>query len=379
MKILVIPTTDWLRHPVPNRLNFIFDLLGERHEVFVLHFGIGQFSHNPPRATVCHLIESGPIRVSDPSLFYLLNAPFHLATLIKTAKREQIDVILSANILPSFLANLTGVPIVFDYLDHLEESASIYYPGSLKGSLVQWFTRIITRFNLGHAASVITVTRDFEEYLRGIGLCDITVIPNGVDANILSPIPSDDAKRSLNLEGKIVIGYIGSLEHWVDLETVIRALPDTDATLLVVGPGLFTDYGNLLKELADTLGVADRVIFTGAVKFQELNRYISAMDIGLNPLKPIEKNQRTIGGKIFNYLSCGIPVLSSRMAALERFFGDVLYYYDDEESFARQVALILGKPSEHERYRSIARNFDWKILSQRYEEALQRVRECRAQ
>jgi len=378
MKILVIPTTDWLRHPVPNRLNFVFDLLGKRHEVFVLHFSIGKFSNNPPRSTVCHLIESGPISVSDPSLFYLLNAPFHLATLLNTAKREQIDVILSANILPSFLANLTGVPIVFDYLDHLEESASIYYPGSLKGSVVQWFTRIITRFNLGHAASIITVTQDFEEYLRGLGLCDITVVPNGVDTSILSPIPPGDAKRSLNLEGKRVIGYIGSLEYWVDLETVIRALPHTDATLLVVGPGLFTDYGNCLRELADSFGVADRVIFTGAVKFQELNRYISAMDIGLNPLKPIEKNQRTIGGKVFNYLSCGIPVLSSRMAALERFFGDVLYYYDDEESFARQVGLIMGRPAEHERYRSIACNYDWNILARQYEEILLRVREHRS-
>ena len=27
MKVLVIPTTDWIRHPVPNRLNFIFDIL----------------------------------------------------------------------------------------------------------------------------------------------------------------------------------------------------------------------------------------------------------------------------------------------------------------------------------------------------------------
>lgn len=370
MKILVIPTTDWIRHPVPNRLNFIFDLLAERHEVFVLHFGIGQFSNNPPRATVCHLIESGPIRVSDPSLFYLLNAPFHLATLKKTAKREQIDVILSANILPSFLANMTGVPIVFDYLDHLEESASIYYPGSLQGSLIQWFTRIITRFNLGHAASIITVTRDFEEYLMGIGLCDITVIPNGVDCGILTPLPAGDAKQSLNLAGKTVIGYIGSLEHWVDLETVIRALPQIDATLLIVGPGLFTDYGNQLKELSESCGVAERVRFTGSVRFEELNRYISAMDIGLNPLKPIEKNQRTIGGKVFNYLSCGIPVLSSRMAALERFFGDELYYYDDEESFATQIDFILRKPVDRDRNRSLACRYDWGVLSRIYENVL---------
>ena len=43
MKILVIPTTDWIRHPVPNRLNFIFDILAEEHDVYVLHFGLKRF------------------------------------------------------------------------------------------------------------------------------------------------------------------------------------------------------------------------------------------------------------------------------------------------------------------------------------------------
>jgi len=43
MRILVIPTTDWIRHPVPNRLNFIFDILAEEHDVYVLHFGLKRF------------------------------------------------------------------------------------------------------------------------------------------------------------------------------------------------------------------------------------------------------------------------------------------------------------------------------------------------
>ena len=54
--------------------------------------------------------------------------------------------------------------------------------------------------------------------------------------------PMEQAKKSLGLKGT-VLGYVGSLEHWVDLETVVSALPHLDATLLVVGPGLFTDYG----------------------------------------------------------------------------------------------------------------------------------------
>jgi glycosyltransferase involved in cell wall biosynthesis len=369
MRILVIPTTDWIRHPVPNRLNFIFDILARDHEVFVLHFPIGQFCANEPRDTSCRLVKSGPLPLKDPSLFYLVNAPFHLSTLHRIIREEQIEVILSANILPSLLATTSGIPIVFDYLDHLEESASIYYPGSLFGRLVEVIVKSITRYNLSHAASIITVTPDFQDYLLTEGFSKINVIPNGVDTTRITEIPLDDAKKQLNLQGP-VIGYIGSLEYWVDLETVIETLPELDVTLLVIGPGLFTDYGNLLRTLAEEKGVSDRVIFTGLIPFRELSLYISAMDIGLNPLKKMAKNEMTVGGKVFNYLACGKPVLSSRMHALERMLGGNIFYYDDSESFAGQVRAILAAPDDPARYRGLASEYDWKNLSVRYEKVL---------
>jgi glycosyltransferase involved in cell wall biosynthesis len=154
---------------------------------------------------------------------------------------------------------------------------------------------------------------------------------------------------------------------------VVQALPKLDATLLVVGPGLFTDYGNLIKKMAEELGVADRVIFTGAVKYSELSRYISAMDIGLNPLKMMKKNEYAAGGKVFNYLSCGRPVLSSRMISLERLLGNEIYYYDDVESFVLQAKMIFGNRPEEGRLRSIAEEYDWRPISRRYEDVLRRA------
>jgi len=373
MRILVIPTTDWIRHPVPNRLNFIFDNLAERHEIYVLHFELSRFKDLEPRETRCHLVKSGWIESKDPSLYYLLNFPWHLAGIRRLVAREGVEVILSTNILPSFAANFAGAPVVFDYLDHLEESASIYYPGSVFGRLVKKVVRFITRYNLLHASSVITVTRELASFLRDLGVKEIATIPNGVDTRVLKPQPVEDAKRSLRLKGN-VLGYVGSLEHWVDLETVVSALPDIDATLLVVGPGLFTDYGSLIKRQAEDLGVADRVVFTGAVKYSELSRYISAMDIGLNPLKMMKKNEYAAGGKVFNYLACGRPVLSSRMVSLERLLGDEIYYYDDVKSFVCQTGKILSLRVDPEKYRRLAEQYDWKKLSESYEKVLEQAR-----
>jgi glycosyltransferase involved in cell wall biosynthesis len=373
MNILVIPTTDWISHPVPNRLNFIFDTIAARHNVYVLHFALKKFQKIPPRETACTLIRSGFFSVVDPSLYYIINSPVHLAQILKACKELSIDVILSSNILPSFLSNFAGVPIVFDYLDHLEESASIYYPGSMTGKVIKSVTKLVTRFNLDRAEEVITVSDEFENFLRNKGIENVTVIPNGVDTEILVPVPRDEAKAELGLLGKSVIGYIGSLEYWVDLEGVIGALPELDATLLIVGPGLFTDYGEKLQKITADLGVSEQVIFAGAVAFDRLSLYISAMDIGLNPLKHMKKNELTIGGKVFNYLSCGVPVLSSRMIALEHFFRDEIFYYDDRQSFISQVRDILEHPVDGAILRSIARQYDWNILADKYEEVLMRA------
>jgi len=372
MKILVIPTTDWIRHPVPNRLNFIFDALAEEHEVYVLHFQLKRFSNLPPRDTKCKLLKADWISAEDPAMYYLANFPYHLWKIRSIVKSLDIDVILSTNILPSFAANFAGRPRVFDYLDHLEESASIYYPGSALGEIVKWTVSKITRFNLRSAKKVITVTKELADFLGEIGVKDITVIANGVDTGVLKPLDMEESKRALGLSG-LVLGYVGSLEHWVDLETVVLALTKIDATLLVVGPGLFTDYGDTIKKMADDLGVSDRIVFTGAVKYADLSRYISAMNIGLNPLKMMKKNEYAAGGKVFNYLSCGRPVLSSRMISLERLLGDNIYYYDDVESFASQVKNILKSERNEKKYRALAESYDWRKIALKYKEVLKEV------
>ncbi|MGP8322133.1 MAG: glycosyltransferase [Methanosarcinaceae archaeon] len=374
MNILVIPTTDWTKHPVPNRLNFIFDILAEKHNVHVVNFTLKKFEKQRARTTRCHLHDVTSIDVDDPSSYYILNSFSHLLRMRKIIRNEKIDVIVSANILPAFLVNIVKgkVPVVFDYLDHYEESAATYYPNSFFGRIVKTGVRSIIRYNLRSANSVITVTEEFKSFLNSIGVTDVHIIPNGVDTTVFKQVPTEVAKKNMGLEGA-VIGYVGSLEYWVDLETVIKALPELDVKLLVVGPELFTDYGEVIKELAEKLGVLDKIMFTGRVEYNELYKYISAMDIGLNPLKHVKKNEITVGGKVFNYMACGKPVLSSRMIALENLLGDDLFYYDNESSFTEMVHELLNQKQDEDRYMKIAMDFDWRTIADMYEETLKRA------
>jgi glycosyltransferase involved in cell wall biosynthesis len=87
----------------------------------------------------------------------------------------------------------------------------------------------------------------------------------------------------------------------------------------------------------------------------------------------MKKNEYTIGGKVFNYLACGRPVLSSRMSALERLLGNEIYYYDDISSFVTQVKSILTAGGGEKRYRTLAERYDWRNMAKSYEKVLQRA------
>ena len=90
-------------------------------------------------------------------------------------------------------------------------------------------------------------------------------------------------------------------------------------------------------------------------------------------LKMMKKNEYAAGGKVFNYLSCGRPVLSSRMVSLERLLGDEIYYYDDVESFVVQAKRILNSKIDERRYKSMAEKYDWREIAPKYETVLKRA------
>jgi len=375
MNILVIPTTDWTKHPNPNRLNFIFDRIAENNTVHIFDFKLKKFEDQPTRKTKCHLHNATVFNSTDQSLYYFYNAIPQLFKLRKIIKEQNIDIIVSSNILPSFIINFIHgkVPIVIDYLDHFEESASVYYPKSFFGKIVQTGVRFLVHFNLKHANSTITITKEFESFLHSVGVKEVCVIPNGVDMAVFKIIPTAEAKKNLGLADMPIIGYVGALEYWVNLESVIEALPDLKVTLLIIGPELFTDYEDRIKDMAKSFGVEDKIIFTGRVEYSELYKYICAMDIGLNPLKSVKKNDITVGGKVFNYMACGKPVLSSRMRALENLLGDNLFYYDDVSSFKDCANTILNNSIDAEKYISVASKFDWNLIARKYESFLKKV------
>lgn len=377
MNILTIPMTDWVHHPVPSGMNHYCDVLAERHNVYVLNFNFRQFRTTPELPTKCKLVNYRERQTDSLISYYVANAINHKRAIAQAVKDLNVDVILSSNILPSVFANDLGVPVVFDYRDVLHEAAAVYFSSSTMRGLVATVTDPVIKHNLHRADQIVTITPELCDYVAArysIPRDKLTDIPCGVDTSVFVPTKTAEAKQKLHLlPARKVIGYVGSIEPWIDLETVIRAMHDINALLLIIGPGLHTKYAQKLVRYAKTqFGDNSPVEWLGRRDYHDLPLLISAMDAGINPLRETNHNLYSFGSKLMNYMACGTPVVSTMMPSIVRVATQQslpVWFYFDTGSFVDSVERAVSHPITIPRDR--IEEYSWRKLAARYESVLE--------
>ena len=228
---------------------------------------------------------------------------------------EKPDVIVATS--PQFFTALAGRmlhifkrrPWVMEVRDLWPES--IKTVGAMKDNL---FIRYFERKEMQcykSAARIVVVTDSFKERLveRGVPGGKISVVKNGVDADLFTPRPKDmELVRELGLEGKKVIGYIGThgMAHKLDfILRCARNLEDRPYHFLLIGGG--AEKENLLA-LREELGCTN-VTMLDPVPKSEVARYISILDVSLINLRRSPLFKTVIPSKIFENAGMGIPIL----------------------------------------------------------------------
>jgi len=161
----------------------------------------------------------------------------------------------------------------------------------------------------------------------------IRLVPNGVDDNLFEFIQSktvDIYRDKHNLKDKYVLTYIGRVQPYKGIETVIRVLhklPD-NVVFVVIGK----DAGNMdeLKQLAKKLGVEDKVIFTGYVEEEEK---LCLLEISKIYVFPSEWEAFGIG--TLEAMAKGNAIVSSRTEGgeylVKRSNGNLFNYKDEKQ------------------------------------------------
>lgn len=198
-----------------------------------------------------------------------------------------------------------GLPVAYEVRAFWEDAA-VDHGTTAEGSLRYRLTRRLETHALRQADHVFTICEGLRSDIvaRGISVDKVTVIPNAVDIESFDIGGEPDAalKAQLGLEGAMLIGFIGSFYAYEGLDLLIEALPRIleqrpDVRLLLVGGG---PQEKALKEQAARLGVADKIVFTGRVPHEVVQRYYDLVDVLayprhsmrltelVTPLKPLE-------------------------------------------------------------------------------------------
>jgi len=226
-------------------------------------------------------------------LFPYVGAYFRLRGIIK---REQPDLLYCNTGLPCQLglpaARRSGIPMVC-HMHSVPASRRRYWIW-----LVKYADMVISCSHYGQRTATSRCRFSHES----------TVVYNGIDhVDQFHPVPrSQELRQSLGIEeGEIVIGQVGSLIHRKGVDILIqsfgRVLDRTPAARLVlVGAG---EKREELEAMARESRYADRVIFTGEVDRETVQRYMQQVfDINV-----LASRDECLGLVVLQGAACELP------------------------------------------------------------------------
>lgn len=271
------------------------------------------------------------------------------------------------NALPAlYVGRRARIPVVYEMRASWEDAA-VDHGSTTEGSARYRASRAIESFALGRADQVTTICEGLRQdiALRGIPESRITVIPNAVDAATFRfGLDADPVlRRSLGLDGATVIGFAGSFYGYEGLHLLVEAarqmLPrHPDLKVLLVGGG---PQEAALKAQVDAAGLEGKVIFTGRVPHDEVQRYYEQIDVLAYPRLPIRLTELVTPLKPLEAMAQGRMVVASDVGGHRELIRDretgFLFPAGDAGALAATLEALLAQRALWPRIRAQARRY----------------------
>lgn len=273
-----------------------------------------------------------------------------------------------------------GIPVVYEVRASWEDAA-VDHGTAREGGLRYRLSRALETWALKRVDAITTICEGLRRDIvsRGIPAEKVTVIPNAVDieAFSLDGEPDTELRRSLDLEGVQVLGFIGSFFAYEGLHLLLRALPKILAgtprtRALLVGGGRQEEE---LKRLASELGIADKVIFAGRVPHDEVQRYYRLMDVMVYPRLSMRLTELVTPLKPLEAMAQGRLVVASDVGGHRELIRNgetgMLFKAGDSDALVAAVQALLRRPDLWPGMKAAARRFvederNWRSSVERY-------------
>lgn len=260
---------------------------------------------------------------------------------------------------------MTASPVVGGLVGKLGESSFHYlclddwaeFDGAMK-CLTKLERELLDRVDSSFAISEILVQN--RKPLNG----DSYFFPQGVNYEHFNR-PKQIPEHLKNVT-KPVIGYFGLIANYIDIELIRdSALYYPDYTFLIIGKTT-VDLSELTK--------LKNVIYTGPIDYANLPDYAGVFDAGLIPFR---LNELTIASnplKLVEYLSLGIPVISTALPEVKK-FGKIVYAAETNRDFIQLIEKAVKEDTEQKRVerRTLAADYSWESIADRISETISEI------
>jgi PEP-CTERM/exosortase A-associated glycosyltransferase len=303
--------------------------------------------------------------ISEIALMYTFSR-----RILVVARQENVDILHAhspiLNAIPALWAGRKlGLPVVYEIRAFWEDAAVD------QGSCKEWGLRYrLTRYletwvckKADHIAILCNGLKD-DLVKRGIPANKITPVFNGVNADAFKPCSVDvEYQRSWGLEGKKVIGFIGSFYRYEGLDLLVKsfaqlARQNNDAMLLMVGGG---EMAAELTALTSSLNLTDRVVMPGRIPHERVPGVYAMIDILAYPRYSMRLTELVTPLKPLESMAMGKVVVASDVGGHKELIADgktgVLFTSGDENALATTLAELLADES---RRRQLEKNgLEW--------------------
>jgi glycosyltransferase involved in cell wall biosynthesis len=253
-----------------------------------------------------------------------------------------------------------GVKYIFDHHDICPELYEAKF--GKKSGLIYKVLLWLERQTYKHCYRAFVTNESYKQIAISRGKMDpnkVSILRSGPNLKRLRIIPPED---TLKHGHKYMIGYVGVIGEQEGIEYILKSasyikntLENNDIYWAIVGGG---PHLNKLKELSNSMGLDDIVIFTGRVSDDLLLKYINTADICVNSDEFNSMNDKSTMNKILEYMALGKPIVQFDLKE-GRYSAQKASLYakpNDSIDMANKIIYLLNNPVQREQMSIYGRN-----------------------